>query len=110
MNKLQSKAAELVAMANALGVEADTTETPNYIRVDFYQNLKSGKFSRIQSYITETDTGRVSVKSRERVGRRTETIALKNLPDWVGYIKAYEIWRAEKAQRITELEKGLAND
>lgn len=93
---LQDKAAELIALAAGYGVEARIGWQSGYaITVNYGRG-------NLWSVITRTDTGRVSVKSYERMGRRTETVSLKNLPDYIQYVAngiQREIERAENVRR-----------
>jgi hypothetical protein len=82
MNNLEAKAAELIAMAQGVGISAKIThQTENYIYID-YTNT-------IGSVISHTFTGRVSVKSWENLGggARRYAISQKNLPF---YLKGYK--------------------
>ena len=93
---LQDKAAELIALAAGYGVEA---------RISWQSGLGitvSYGPGNLWSAIMRTDTGRVSVKSYERIGRRTETVSLKNLPEYVEYVAngiKRELERAENVRR-----------
>lgn len=93
---LQDKAAELIAMAAGYGVEARIQwETGFAVMVSYGPG-------NLWSIITRTETGRVSVKSHERMGRRTESVSLKNLPEYVEWVAngiQRELERAENVRR-----------
>jgi hypothetical protein len=81
MNALEIKAAELVEMAAGYGVKAEVLSTPNYVRVEFFQNL--------YSLITFTETGKVKVESVERYPAKSQTVSLKALPEYVSYLAGF---------------------
>lgn len=79
MNKLSEKAQELANIATNHGLEPKIREVGDWlVYVDYTHNLHSA--------ITLTDTGRVSVKSWEKVGRRNESVALKSLDSYLRYL------------------------
>lgn len=93
---LQDKAAELIAMAAGYGVEARISWQSGFAVTVSYGP------GNLWSAITRTETGRVSVKSYERMGRRTETVSLKNLPEYVEWVAngiKRELERAENVRR-----------
>ena len=78
MNKLQEKATELIAMGESYGLEPEVSRQGDFlVCVDYNQNL--------YSQISFTKTGKVSVKSFERLGRKTETVSLKALSDYLRF-------------------------
>jgi hypothetical protein len=69
MNKLQEKATELAELAKAYGLDPQIQVRGDWVvYVDYTRNL--------HSQILFTDTGRVSVKSWERFGRKSEPVSL----------------------------------
>ena len=82
MNKLEEKANELAAIAKSYGLEPIVE-----VHLDWYANVDYT--SNISSHIFFTETGKVSVKTKNyHGGSRTETIAARDLED---YLK----WTAE---------------
>jgi hypothetical protein len=78
MNKLQEKATELIAMGESYGLEPQISRASDFfVCVDYNGNL--------YTQISFTQTGKVSVKSFERVGRRTENVSLKALSDYLRF-------------------------
>jgi hypothetical protein len=81
MNKLQAKAAELIAMAEAYGIETKSQERGNYA-VDIEYKVKG---SRIVSTIVYTDNGRASVETLELTPRKKTKISLNDLASHLEY-------------------------
>jgi hypothetical protein len=78
MNKLQEKAAELIAIGESYGLEPQVSRASDFfVCVDYNQSL--------YSQISFTETGKVSVKSFERYGRKTESVSLKSLSDYLRF-------------------------
>ena len=78
MNKLQEKAVELIAMGESYGLDPEVSRESDFlVCVDYNQNL--------YTQISFTQTGKVSVKSFNRVGRRTENVSLKALGDYLRF-------------------------
>ena len=94
MNKLQEKAAELVAMANSHGLETQTQERGDYA-IDIIYKIRGG---RLVSVISYTSNGRASVETRESNARKIERVSLKSLPEILEYF-------GERAKRLREIEE-----
>ena len=94
MNKLQEKAAELVAMANSFGIECQTQERGDYA-VDVIYKVRG---SRLISFIAYTNSNRASVETRESNARKVEKISLKSLPELLEY-------HGERAKRLRDIEE-----
>jgi hypothetical protein len=83
MNALEAKALELSELAKGYGLEPTTD-----IRGDWFVCLTYNR--SLHSEITFTDTGKVCVKSWERIGRKRESVALRHLDEvlrWAGEAK-----------------------
>jgi hypothetical protein len=78
MNKLQEKAAELVALGESYGLEPKTNSQSDWVVYVDYTNA-------ITSLIYFTDTGKVCVETWDYKGRRKEKVALKNLEEVLEY-------------------------
>lgn len=76
--ELRTKAQELIAQGAGYGLEP---------KIDWESRLAIHitYAPRLFSVVTHTETGKVRVESFERMGRRTEKISLKNLPDYLEY-------------------------
>jgi hypothetical protein len=81
MNKLEQKASELIAMAEAYGIETKTQQRGDYA-LDILYKVKG---SRILSVITYTDSGRASVETYESTPRKKTKISLNALADHLEY-------------------------
>jgi hypothetical protein len=78
MNKLQEKATELIAMGESYGLEPQITTASDFlVCVDYNQKL--------HTEISFTETGKVSVKSFQRLGRKTESVSLIALSDYLRF-------------------------
>lgn len=105
--QLQSKAQELVSMANELGVEAVIIDQPASLAVDFMRNYlrRDGevmKTSGIRSYISFTATGKIRVESWES-GIHGKKIAYKDLRDWVAFIPEQDASRDRLIRSLQSL-------
>lgn len=79
--QLQAKAEELIALSETYGLKAKISLASGLaVWVDYNNHL--------HSVVSFTDTGKVSVKSYDRVGGRTENVSLKNLPDYLKFYRA----------------------
>jgi hypothetical protein len=78
VNTLETKATELAELAKSYGLDPKIQVRGDWlVYVDYTHNLHSA--------ITFTDTGRVSVKSWERFGRKSESVSLKSLDSYLRY-------------------------
>lgn len=78
MNALEAKALELSELAKSYGLEPKMQVRGDWlVYLDYTHNLHSA--------ITFTDTGRVSVKSWERWGRKNESVSFKSLDSYLRY-------------------------
>jgi hypothetical protein len=77
-NSLRNKAEELIAMAADCGIEAKITWESGLAIYISYTNS-------VYSIIGHTETGKVSVKSYEKWGRRTDSVSMKHLPDYLAF-------------------------
>ena len=78
MNNLQNKADELINKAAEFGINAQITMSNPYQIVVQYA-------PRFYSVIGFSETNRVRVLNYEQVGRRTDKVSTKNLPDWFAF-------------------------
>ena len=78
MNKLQEKAAELVALGESYGLKPKIDGQSDWVVYVDYTN-------EITSLIYFTDTGKVCVETWDYKGRRKEKVALKNLEQVLEY-------------------------
>ena len=77
-SSLTIKAEELIALAAGFGLDAKITwESGLAVYVSYTHN--------VYSVISHTDSGKVSVKSYEKCGRRTDSISMKHLPDYLAF-------------------------
>jgi hypothetical protein len=83
LNKLEEKAAELIALGQSYGLNP-TTETvkDHTIYITYSRGLGS--------VITYTEKGKASAHNYEKTARKTETISAKNLPDFLKFYAARE--------------------
>lgn len=80
MNALEIKAAELVAIADEFGIKTEVQ-----VMGDHLIYVRFGR-TGITSQIIHTATGKASVKTWERLGRRSAPISLKALPENLDYV------------------------
>ena len=78
MNALEAKALELSELAKGYGLEPKMQ-----VRGDWVVYLDYS--FTFYSVITFTDTGKVSVKSWERIGGRRESVALRSIEEYLQY-------------------------
>jgi hypothetical protein len=95
MNKLEEKAAELVALGESYGYTPNTDSRANGQFVYVFYNHK------LRSLISFTETGKVKVESWERDGK-TINISLKNLAGYLQGYKEAEAYFEELRARISE--------
>lgn len=96
--ELHNKAAELIAMASTYGVSARIEWESG-----FGINVTYGN-GNLWSFISRTQTGRLSVKSHERMGRRLESVSLKNLPEYVEFLASTMKREQERAENVRRWE------
>jgi hypothetical protein len=78
MNKLEEKAEELANMARQYGLEPVIQKHGDwYVNVDYHKSF--------YSHVSYTDTGRVSVKTWEKVFSKWESVALKSLDEYLEF-------------------------
>lgn len=77
-NKLEAKAAELVAMAKEYGIEATVDSVGGHTVYVHYNRVLS-------SVIAESHKGNVLVRSYDQVGRRSDYVALRSLPSYLDF-------------------------
>jgi hypothetical protein len=93
MNKLEEKAAELVALGESYGLKPKIEGQSDWVVYVDYTNA-------ITSSIYFTDTGKVSVETWDHNGRRKEKVALKNLAEVLEYeVKDQQDREARKKER-----------
>ena len=83
MNKLEEKAAQLIALGESWGL-TPTKETvkDHTIYITYARGLGS--------VITYTEKGKASVYSYENTARKRETVSTKNLPQYLSFYAARE--------------------
>jgi hypothetical protein len=93
MNKLEEKAAELIALAKDNGLEAASRKRgEDIIDIEYFT-----KRARIQTLITYTETGRVKVDTWEWTAKKRETVPAKYLGDLF-----YSVARSEERHALKE--------
>jgi hypothetical protein len=93
MNKLEEKAAEVIAIAKVFGLKAESHPRGN----EFVDIRYATEKANIYTLISYTETGRVKVETWERNARKSETVAAKYLGELFASVAASERRHAAKA-------------
>jgi hypothetical protein len=93
MNKLEEKAAELIAIAKMFGLEAESHTRGN----EFVDIRYITEKANIYTLISYTETNRVKIETWERNAGKTEKVAVKYLGELFKYVAATEARHARKA-------------
>ena len=87
MNKLEEKAAELIAIADSFGIEYEIENRLGHDSQDLYLVIINYKTTqgRFYSSVQYSETKKASVETWEHIGSRRERVSLKSLPDFFRY-------------------------
>jgi len=101
--KIAEKITELKNYAQERNIEIQLFQnenTGNHAIIEFFETFGSGvKSARMWSLIQLTTTGRASIKTTWRQGRKSERVSGKDLLDSLDYLATLNKRHAEKAAR-----------
>jgi len=84
---IKAKVVELTELAKKYSVDYEVVDRGIFgAIVKFHQVTRHGYYTRMSSYLSFTDTGKVRVKSAWYQGRKTENVAAKHIEESLEFL------------------------